>query len=831
MRLDDWHKIDAILHEVFDLETEEERREYVKAIKPEKIRIEIESILDLESNANDFLSESIAEFMPELFEFDSGAYFKDQMIGNYRVISEIGRGGMGAVYLAERADGEFEQRVALKMLRRELNTAEIRARFRREREILAALEHPNMARLIDAGTTSDGVPYLAMEYVEGNPITEFCSRENLNLRERLELFRRVCSIVSYAHQNLIIHRDLKPSNILVTNEGIPKLLDFGISKLINDTENGALTITKFGAMTPEYASPEQIRGDSVSTTTDVYSLGVILYELLTATRPFCTKNPQTNHKVKDRLKTEPLKPSIAITEAISKSKDTSKSKIVSSGLSLPFSSASLRGDIDNIILKALKTEASMRYTSVEKFSEDIGRFLSDLPVLARPDKFSYLAAKFIVRHKFGVFAALMIFLSLSIGLATTYWQAVRAEKRFNEVRMLANSLLFEISPEIENVQGTTKARRILVGRSLEYLDGLSKESSNDPSLQRELAAAYEKVGDVQGNPYQPNLGNMKGALESYKKARTILETLYANAQNDEKLRSELAENYKLSGDVLWWESDTAEAKEFYMRSLQLRKLILDNNPNEGQAEFEYASALLTMGSIPFWNGDNKAALKYFKDAHDILEKLYKRDPEDPKIGNQTASSYRLIAEVLSWDDKAPEANNYFRKALEILIPFAQKYPNDRKINQNLFQTHLKLGENMVWDGDQKEGFEHLAEATSIAQRNVNKDRYDIQAKRNLAAAYNKTGDGFDLQKKGRKAIENYERALLILRDIISIDNTRDATEIDIGNTYMRIGDANSTLKNYESAIEKYKKALEIYRQKFLVDPENIKAYRGIGSIQ
>ena len=237
-----------------------------------------------------------------------------QTFGVYKVIRELGYGGMGTVYLAERADGKFEQKVALKVLKREMNTAALRRRFQQEREILASLEHPNIARLLDAGTTGDKIPFLAMEYVEGLPVDDYCNKNNLDLNERLDLFCKVCAAVNFAHRNLIVHRDLKPSNILVTEDGIPKLLDFGISKILSpDYEQiNSATVTKMGAMTPSYASPEQLANKSVTTATDIYSLGVILYELLSGHRPFESKEKDFKEIYKAVLEIEPPPPSALI---------------------------------------------------------------------------------------------------------------------------------------------------------------------------------------------------------------------------------------------------------------------------------------------------------------------------------------------------------------------------------------------------------------------------------------------------------------------------------------------------------------------------------------
>src|SRR6266568_1726774 len=276
---------------------------------------------------------------------------------------------MGEVYLAH--DPELDRKVAIKLIKSHLKTKELLRRFRNERQILANLQHPNIARLFEAGANADGLPFFVMEYVEGKPIDQYANEQQLSLTDRLKLFRTVCSAITCAHQNLVIHRDIKPNNILVTANGEPKLLDFGIAKLLHETDSQEATLTMFHAMTPEYASPEQVKGEAITTASDVYSLGVLLYELLTGRRPYKLKRLTTDEITKAICEQEPAKPSASIRNQ-----------------------KSLRGDLDNIVLKALRKEPQRRYASVEQFSEDIRRHLEGLPVIARKDTVAYRTSKF-----------------------------------------------------------------------------------------------------------------------------------------------------------------------------------------------------------------------------------------------------------------------------------------------------------------------------------------------------------------------------------------------------------------------------------------------------
>ena len=420
MKSNNWKKISEILPDCLELNVSE-RRKYLDELhlSPE-LSSELEFFLAFETEAEDFMSataEGVTKDFFSPFEFD-GNPLVGQKIGVYEIVRELGFGGMGAVYLAKRTDGKFEQKVAIKMLKREYNTKKIRRRFEVEKEIQSKLHHPNIAALLDSGRCADGVPYLVMEYIEGAPIDAFCDEKSLGLNARLKLFNKVCEAVSYAHRNLIIHRDLKPSNILVTEKGEPKLLDFGISKLL-DAENSEdkNTVTMLGAMTPEYASPEQIKGETVTTATDIYSLGVVLYKMLTGTLPYNFGSKTNGKFFAEITDSEPLKPStVQFQES-----GNPKSKIQNL--------KSLKGDIDNIILKSLGKEPERRYKTVEQFSADIWRSIDGIPIMARRATVSYRASKFYQRNKMSVFAGALIFLALISGLTVALSQANSAREQ------------------------------------------------------------------------------------------------------------------------------------------------------------------------------------------------------------------------------------------------------------------------------------------------------------------------------------------------------------------------------------------------------------------
>jgi len=426
-----WQQIEKIFYAAMEL-PHGEREAFVSqaCAGDEDLRREVQALLAANQNAESFLDSPVnmpphsGTFSPTLVmphpAANAGAAAESGFrIGVYRLIREIGRGGMGAVWLAERADGQFYQQVAIKLLHAGSENEEVIRRFRHERQILASLDHPNIARLLDGGTTEDGRPYFVMEYIEGLPIDEYCRQHQVSVDDRLKLFRQVCAAVHYAHQNLVIHRDLKPSNIAVTADGTPKLLDFGIAKLIQpDLSRSYDTLSGVTPMTPAYASPEQVRGEKLTTASDVYSLGVVLYELLTGRSPYRLKANIFGELMRAVIEQEPERPSTAIT----RSDGTPKTNPITVEPTEKLRRR-LSGDIDSIVLMALRKEPPSQYGSVEQFSEDVRRYLEGLPTVARRGTFGYRALKYIRRNKVPVAAAALIVLSLLGGIGATMRQA------------------------------------------------------------------------------------------------------------------------------------------------------------------------------------------------------------------------------------------------------------------------------------------------------------------------------------------------------------------------------------------------------------------------
>ena len=475
-----WRRLSTILDGALDLPLHARERYLQETCGSDAdLRRQVEELLAAEAGAGGFLEtpagERAAPLVAEMSEglYDAEAPPTGRMVGTYRLLAELGEGGMGTVHLAERADGQFEQQVAIKLLRHGLESREARRRFLQERQILARLQHPAIARLLDGGVTEQGVPFFVMELVEGQPITTYCEERRLGIESRLRVFLEVCDAAQYAHRNLVVHRDLKPSNVLVSSDGRVKLLDFGIAKLLEDSADTApaATRTLLQAMTPEYAAPEQVTGGAVTTATDVYALGVLLYEVLTSARPYRVSGSTLAELERAILEEEPLRPSAR--------------------------ARGLHGDLDGIVLKALQKEPERRYPSADALANDIRRHLQGLPVSARGDTLAYRARKFVRRHRLGVSVATLLVLSLIAGLAGTISQARRAQREARKAEAVKDFLksLFAASDPAESKGEERTARELLEAGA----ERIGTELQDQPEVQSEVARliadVYFQLGD------------------------------------------------------------------------------------------------------------------------------------------------------------------------------------------------------------------------------------------------------------------------------------------------------------------------------------------------
>jgi eukaryotic-like serine/threonine-protein kinase len=646
-------------------------------------------------------------------------------VGPYEIVQRIGRGGMGDVFAAVRADGQYEQKVALKLVRAGYTSGAVVERFRAERQILAGLDHPNIARLLDGGTAEDGSPYLVMELVDGVQIDEYCESLALTVVQRLALFLQVCAAVQYAHQRLVIHRDIKPGNILVTATGVPKLLDFGIAKMLDAMGNAQDTMLR--PFTPDYASPEQVRGEPVSTATDVYSLGVVLYLLLTGRSPYRLETTNSAELARAITTQDPERPSTA---ALGSGRDAAEKSISTSTLQ-----RQLHGDLDAILLKALRKEPEERYASAEQFADDIRRHLHALPVSARKGTWTYLAGKFVRRHRTGAAAAALVLATLVGGILVTTREARiaeanrrRADARFNDVRKLASSLVFEVHDSIMNLPGGTDARRLVLQRAVEYLDSLAKESNNEVDLNRELAFGYERIGLLQNNEFKNGqLGDTKAAALSYQKSVAMRESLARANPSNRNDQVDLASAYMHYGEFEFGVGRLDLGFDYAKRGLAILEREAQAAPGDQRIETLTRGVLETLGMMQAGNGlmgtagTPEQGVADLQRALRITERILARSPSDEERFAQGTLELAIGETVLTMGDRQ-SALAHYRRGLEVLESVENPKMTVALFNRAVSQG--KIADILLIDGKPAEALPYYARCQELSSRLAASDTHD-----------------------------------------------------------------------------------------------------------
>jgi eukaryotic-like serine/threonine-protein kinase len=764
----------------------------------------------------------------------SAAGLAGQRLGPYQLLRRIGRGGMGEVYLAERVDAAYEKQVAVKVVRADGETAVVRQRLHEERQILARLEHPNIARLLDAGTTDDGRPFFVMEYVEGEPILRYCDARRLPVRGRLELFRTVCAAVHHAHQNLIVHRDLKPGNVLVTPSGEAKLLDFGIAKLLRSdagAPDGGPTVTAQRFLTPVYSSPEQLRGEPITTAADVYSLGVMLYELLTGRRPLASGGGPLHEAVAAQADETPLPPSVAVARAAhGPADDTAPDRSFS-----PETAAAerdtrpdtlrrqLTGDLDMVVLMALRKEPPRRYASADQLAEDVRRYLAGLPVRARRDTLGYRFDRFVRRHRGGVAAAALAAAGLVAGVAGIVWQArvaqaerARAERRFEDVRQLANAFIFDVHDAIEPIPGTTRARQVVVAKALEYLDRLYQESSGDPALQADLALAYQRVGDVQGLPYTANLGDTPGALASYRRALSLREALAA--AGDAKARRAVSVILNRIGQVLLFNRDPAGARGTFERSVAIAEDLARSGTADARRDLEIAYLLLADALLGA--RDLAASTEYHQRAVALAEQVHRERGDDQSV-RDLANAYDRMAIVLGEQGRKAEVLELTRKALAMDRAQAAARPGDLVPQRDLGVSLQRDARALLALGRVDEAVPLMEEALAVNRRLLAADPDNADAQWGVSVAEFWLAEALAARRDFTRSLEHHRRAIALSDRLIAKDP--GATyQADKAESLWRMGIVLDALGRRPAALDATREAAEIYEALGAQMPDDVK---------
>ena len=810
MNPEQWQRVKRLVDQAI-LTDPRERSAYLDAVCDEdrELRREVESLLTAHEQAGtNFLKQPVVDLRSAV---SASATRAGSRIGVYEIIDQLGHGGMGEVYRAARADGQYDKQVAIKLVRVGLDTDFLLERFRHERQILASLDHPNIARLLDGGTTESGTPYLVMELLEGVPIDQYCDEQKLSVTQRLQLFRQICRAVQYAHQRLVIHRDLKPSNVLVNKDGVPKLLDFGIAKILDPGGDAQTTLGQ--SMTPEYASPEQVRGETITTASDVYSLGIVLYQLLTGCSPYGV-NANTPHEWSCAiLETEPQRPSSVVLKPMAVQSGDTKTNAEPLSIAGEGSPAKLRrrlqGDIDNILLMALRKEPQRRYASVEQFAEDIRRHLEGLPVIAARDSWNYRAGKFVRRHRAGIIAAGLAFVALIVGVGLIVREAriaraerERADQRFNDVRKLANSLIFEIHDSIVDLPGSTPARKLLVSRALEYLDSLARQAKGDSSLQRELATAYERVGDVLGYTYLPNLGDTSGALQSYRKSLAIREPLAAVNPDDMQLQGSLVRSYFRVANVLEASGDFSGALAMVRKALPITEKMAAGK-NDPVTVDHLAGSYYFTARLLGQTGDPSGALENYRKAASIRRPLLQVDPTNVSFNTHLAADFEGMAHSMTQMGNRTQAIQMQTKAVETLERISQAPDNNATVREFLAEATNRLGTLQQDNGDPSAALEAHRKAHQIFLELLEADPKNSLAKSNFGFSDTGIADSLKALGKPASALEFFREAINTFESMSPGTSGNRYRRTGLAAAYSGMGNAYSALatKPHTSAIQ------------------------------
>jgi eukaryotic-like serine/threonine-protein kinase len=768
MNASDSQRIQELFHQAAELPTGE-RSDFLAAACAEDDAVR-EDVLRL-LKADEAAAESDAWQRPAIDHEARAQNAADliigEIVGPYRLIELIGSGGMGKVYRAVRVDAQYDKAVAVKLIRAGFDAGTIAARFRTERQILANLEHPCIARLLDGGVTADGSPYLIMEYVQGESPGEYCKRHEITLRPRLDLFRQICGAVHYAHQRMVVHRDLKPGNILVTAEGVPKLLDFGIAKMLSAEPDQDSPPTEPGLrmMTLRYASPEQVNGESITTASDIYSLGVILYELLTERSPYRNPRAPTLEAMRAVSEENPPRPSIYARE--------------------------LTGDLDNIVLKALKKNPAERYGSADQFADDIELYLTGRPVLAHGDSISYVAAKFIRRHKAAAAAAVLAVAMLVAGLVMVNQARARAEARFNDVRELAHSVLYDYHDAIERLPGSTPVRAMLVKDASRYLEKLSAQADT-PDLKREIVESYVRLSKVQGDTYGSNLGDTAGAVRSADKAVAVAEELLSSDSSNKSLVA-AADAFSVRASLLFSSGKLEETAKLYERAIGLRRKVAASAPDDVDNGIALTSLLKHLGDLyggfGLQNlGKTQQAMELYQEADAVIGPLAARFPGHADIAQERFTVLLSLSTQEMAQGHVDQARSHLEQAVAEAGKIVQSSPEDSDARFELANAEARLGMSLLDARRGAEAVPHMKNSADAMSALLKADPSNALYKRSLAVAETQLAAALRAAGNLDAALEQNRNALALATALSKVDAANSDYQADVGIDERKLAD-------------------------------------------
>jgi non-specific serine/threonine protein kinase/serine/threonine-protein kinase len=787
LQLERWHRIKDLFSSALEHPTAE-RSAFLDRSCGEDIELlaQVRSLLDAHESSLGFIERPAVEragLAPALEPLN----WQGRRLGNYRIVSELGRGGMSHVYKAARDDDQYYKEVAIKLLRPGLDTHSLLQRLRDERQMLAQLSHPNIAQLLDGGVTETGAPYLVMEYVEGQPIDAYCEEHELSITSRLDLVRTLCGAVHYVHQHLMVHGDLKGSNILVTQGGVVKLLDFGIAKLLNASGDPSHTmVNQVVALTPAYASPEQIRGEPITTASDVYSLGVLIYKLLAGTLPFEVPGELFGWEAAAALgDRQPRLPSIAAAE----SNVPAYRRIA----------RQLRGDLDAIVMKALAKEPEDRYGSAEHLAEDLHRYQRGFPVRAHPARPLYRTRKLVMRHKAATVAISLFAVAIVTGIVTTAWQAhvarmerARAERHLAEIRKLTNTYLRDVYDAAVNLPGATEVRKLLVENSLKHIAALESEAQDSLEFKRELAQAYLRFGDVQGDYLGANLGDTEGAVQSYRRALRLREQVAEQSPTIADL-SALLRSYISLSELLGAQSKLDEAITLAESASDVGNRLVAM-PDASSTDHRMAAATHMLLGTNLCTVDLPRALTELQAAQETFERLVAEQPKDPGARRDMALIHSRIGFAHTRAAQYEPALEHYLKSFDYAEQLAQEYPADAAALRGAAFVGVNVGEAYNSLNQPDQALEKIQVALARVEHLQRTDPANEQASLAVAYVLNHLGDSYLLKGQPRMALTHLNRALQLVNEAPPAKPT-DIAEIRMlpGMTNFRLGKAHSLL--------------------------------------
>ena len=780
-----WRLVEDLFHHAVAL-APDEREEWLRGQTAGDLTLieEVRLLLRSDSEAAGFVEEQV---QGGILDFHTEQPPAVRTVGPYRLVSQLGQGGMGTVWLAERADGQYQGEVAIKLVRPGMDTEFFLTRFRRERQTLARLRHPHIARLLDSGTAEDGLPYIVMERVDGCPVNQYCRDHKLGVEAILRLFLLMAEAVAYAHHNFVIHRDLKPGNILVEAGGKPKLLDFGICKLLFAEVPADATVEGGQMMTPDYASPEQVRGEPITIVSDVYSLGAVLYELLTGRRP---------HRIE---KYTPQGVEQAVCE-----QDVPRPSSVVENRAL---ARQLAGDLDNILLKAMQKEPGRRYSSVEQFAEDVRRVLANEPVLARPETLFYVTGKFLRRNRVPAIAAGVVMVCLLAGVIAYAREAALAKSRLADARTLANTMIFDIYEKVRNLPGSLQARQAIIATGVEYLDRMSSRAPGDPSIRRDLAAAYLRMGEVQGSALSAHTGDTAGSLASFRKGISLL----ASAQGSREADLELIVLHQRMGDVLAYSAGWKQARSEYDQAIAIGTRQLAARPEDDAVLDRLASVYIAAGRTLRTGDDRAKALEYAGKAADLDRKMLQHQPGSLAIRANLALAIASAGTAKSGMNRLAEARRDFEEAIRHWEEICAAEPANAGYQRNRMLAYSHLGDMLGNPNYPNLGDTAGAEAAfrsmlDIAGQSYRANPGDQSALIDFGMSLMRVAALPFEPEPARAAM--YEQAAKLLSDALARNPANGNVRVNLASLHEQLGDLFARMKNEARATAEYRLSLE-----------------------